>query len=358
MFERFTSRARHVVVLAQEEARGLQHNYIGSEHLLLGLLGEPESIAGRVLLMFGMSLDQARQDVAGKVGRGKKPMEGHIPFTPRSKKVLELALREAMALGHNYIGTEHVLLGVVRQGEGPAVEIIAERSGDLAKVRAAVLAAIPAQPASSGPRWSRRPDPGSLAVPGPGEELRTTPAADASLNAAVRLAGLRPVGSHHLLLAALSDPDSAAVRAFTAVGIDLGRARDALRDVDVTGTHDEPPEEAGRRTMIIRTTQDRLTIEAADPTLIDLARAAIEALADQGGDEPGTLRGDVPAAVSLGNVWQALRDSLEDIRRRATASAAGPATTATTPAAAASPATLADVTDVPDVTDEPKEPPA
>ncbi len=323
MFERFTDEARHVVVLAQDEARRLQHNYIGTEHLLLGLLGEPDSTAGRVLQQFGMSLDQAREEVLGKVGRGKRQLNGHIPFTPRSKKVLELALREALTLGSASIGTEHILLGVVRQAEGPATEIIAEHAGDLAKVRAAVFQAVPAQPAAPGPRWLRRPEPGAPAGPGPGAEIHTTPAADASLNTAAKLAGPRPMGSHHLLLAALSDPDSAAVRALTTLGVDLEGARNALREVDVTGTHDEPPEEAGRRKMIIRTAPMRVTVEIADSTLADLAAAAVEALGDQAGAD-GVIRGDLPAGVSLGHVWQAVRDSLEDVRRRAVSESGAP----------------------------------
>jgi ATP-dependent Clp protease ATP-binding subunit ClpA len=317
MFERFTPRARRVVVLAQEEARGLQHNYIGTEHLLLGLLADPESLAARALEGFGMSLTGARQEVVERVKPGKQSVEGHIPFTPRSKKILELALREALTLGHNYIGTEHVLLGIVREGQGPGAQIIAAHAGDLGTVRTAVIDLIPAQQTGSGPRWLRQPDPGS-AGPGRTAELLTTPAADSSLNAAIRLAGTRSVGSHHLLLAALSDPQSAAVRALATLGVDVDRARAALRVVDVTGTNDEPPEEAGRRHMMLKITQDRLVIEATDPTLLELARSAGAALHTPPGED-GEIRGDLPAAVSLGAVWQALRDSLEDIRRRATA---------------------------------------
>ena len=118
MFERFTPRARRSVVAAQEEARGLGHNYIGTEHVLLGLLSEPEGIAARALGPFGISLASAREEVAAKVGTGTGPMKGHIPFTPRAKKVLELALREALQLHHNYIGTEHILLGLIREKDG------------------------------------------------------------------------------------------------------------------------------------------------------------------------------------------------------------------------------------------------
>src|ERR687885_605145 len=117
MFERFTERARQVVVLAQEEARTLKHNYIGTEHILLGLLREEEGLAARVLESLDITVEEVRAQVARIVGQGDEVTTGQIPFTPRAKKVLELALREALSLGHNYIGTEHILLGLVRENE-------------------------------------------------------------------------------------------------------------------------------------------------------------------------------------------------------------------------------------------------
>src|SRR5437899_1639275 len=118
MFERFTDRARRVVVLAQEEARMLNHNYIGTEHILLGLIHEGEGVAAKALESLGISLEGVRQQVEEIIGQGQQAPSGHIPFTPRAKKVLELSLREALQLGHNYIGTEHILLGLIREGEG------------------------------------------------------------------------------------------------------------------------------------------------------------------------------------------------------------------------------------------------
>src|SRR5579884_2903355 len=118
MFERFTDRARRVVVLAQEEARMLNHNYIGTEHILLGLIHEGEGVAAKALESLGISLEAVRQQVEEIIGQGQQAPSGHIPFTPRAKKVLELSLREALQLGHNYIGTEHILLGLIREGEG------------------------------------------------------------------------------------------------------------------------------------------------------------------------------------------------------------------------------------------------
>ena len=140
MFERFTERARRVVVLAQEEARLLNHNYIGTEHVLLGLLHEGEGVAAKALEELGISLDAVRERVEDMIGQGSSaPIEGHIPFTPRAKKVLELALREALQLGHNYIGTEHILLGLVREGEGVAAQVLVQMGADLNRVRHAAI---------------------------------------------------------------------------------------------------------------------------------------------------------------------------------------------------------------------------
>src|ERR1700722_3402207 len=329
MFERLTNRARHFVFLAQEEARRLHHNYIGTEHVLLGLLGEPEGVAARVLQGFGMSLEGTREEVKAIIGTGKKAPAGHIPFTPRAKKILEYALREAVQLHHTYIGTEHILLGVIREGDGVGAKIMKQHSADLAPIRTAVLDLLmPGVPAGGprGRRWLRRfaaTGPGGAAEPEEQPELRTTPAADTSLSEAARLAGAQPVGSHHLLLPALGHPDAAAARALAALGVDLDQAREALRTADVTGTSDEPPEEAGRRQMLIRVTDDQVTIEATDQVIVDLGRAALAALGDKT-SPPGTIRGDLAESFSLANVWQALHDSLGVIARRATLPAGSP----------------------------------
>ncbi|MHB9111966.1 MAG: ATP-dependent Clp protease ATP-binding subunit [Thermoleophilia bacterium] len=139
MFERFTERARQVVVLAQEEARSLKHNYIGTEHLLLGLLREEEGIAAQVLVTLDVNLDEVRMQVAQIVGMGDEVAAGQIPFTPRAKKVLELALREALSLGHNYIGTEHILLGLIKENEGVAARILLEFDADSEKIRNEIM---------------------------------------------------------------------------------------------------------------------------------------------------------------------------------------------------------------------------
>src|SRR6201747_691869 len=139
MFERFTDRARRVVVLAQEEARMLNHNYIGTEHILLGLIHEGEGVAAKALESLGISLEGVRSQVEEIIGQGQQAPSGHIPFTPRAKKVLELSLREALQLGHNYIGTEHILLGLIREGEGVAAQVLVKLGAELTRVRQQVI---------------------------------------------------------------------------------------------------------------------------------------------------------------------------------------------------------------------------
>ena len=139
MFERFTDRARRVVVLAQEEARMLSHNYIGTEHILLGLIHEGEGVAAKALESLDISLEAVRAQVEEIIGQGQQAPSGHIPFTPRAKKVLELSLREALQLGHSYIGTEHILLGLIREGEGVAAQVLQKLGADLNRVRQQVI---------------------------------------------------------------------------------------------------------------------------------------------------------------------------------------------------------------------------
>jgi ATP-dependent Clp protease ATP-binding subunit ClpC len=142
MFERFTDRARRVIVLAQEEARTLDHNYIGTEHLLLGLLREDRGMAALVLESLGVSLESARRQVEEMIGRGQQAPSGHIPFTPRAKNVLKLSLAEALRLGHNYIGTEHLLLGLLREADGVAVQALAVLGVDLNQVGPRIAALL------------------------------------------------------------------------------------------------------------------------------------------------------------------------------------------------------------------------
>jgi ATP-dependent Clp protease ATP-binding subunit ClpC len=168
MFERFTERARQVVVLAQEEARTLKHNYIGTEHILLGLLREEEGLAARVLESLDITVERVRAQVVRIVGSGEEVTSGQIPFTPRAKKVLELALREALSLGHNYIGTEHILLGLVRENEGVAARILLDFDADSEKIRNEVIRML------SGPGSRRQGSGGGGGAPATGEGKKSS----------------------------------------------------------------------------------------------------------------------------------------------------------------------------------------
>jgi hypothetical protein len=171
VFERFTERARGVVVLAQEEARALKHNYIGTEHILLGLVGEQEGLAGQVLEALNITPASVRELIRREVGSGDEVTLSQIPFTPRAKKVLEMALREALSLGHDYIGTEHLLLGLVRENQGVGIQILLDLGADRDKIRRAIIDGLsaplgrPGRPASWTPpadhgRWTPPADHG------------------------------------------------------------------------------------------------------------------------------------------------------------------------------------------------------
>jgi hypothetical protein len=174
MFERFTDRARRVVVLAQEEARLLNHDHIGTEHILLGLIHEGEGVAYLALTELGISLDAVRAQVEAEIGQGSEAPGGHIPFTPRAKKVLELSLREALQLGHNYIGTEHILLGLIREGEGVAAQVLVGLGADLDRVRQQVVqllanaGASQAEQVAAGPSRIRQQAVTAMVAGGPG----------------------------------------------------------------------------------------------------------------------------------------------------------------------------------------------
>jgi ATP-dependent Clp protease ATP-binding subunit ClpC len=347
-----------VVVLSQEEARLLSHNYIGTEHILLGLLGEPESIGGQVLAGFGLTRDGVRDEVVEKIGRGKSAPSGHIPFTPRAKKTMELSLREALSIKHNYIGTEHILLGLIREGEGVAAQILRDHA-DLLEIRAAVLNAVSAtdpgeevegaEETNAVLRWLRqrltrhgtsvpfRPD-----LPAAEPATRGTPAVEAALQQAARLAGPLPVGSHHLLLAALEDANSAASWALGSLGVDIDELRNKLRAAKVTGTSDEQPEQAGRRQMAIEVSDEMLHVVLTDPVIVQAGKEALRAVSaraaaaakgaatEGAGEEPSNeepaggeaerasattnvIRGDLPDAAGLADVWLDLHTTLEII---------------------------------------------
>jgi ATP-dependent Clp protease ATP-binding subunit ClpA len=247
MFERFTDRARRVVVLSQEESRRLAHDYIGTEHLLLALVRIDDGVSGRALAAEGVEIEAARAKAEEIVGRGttSSPM-GHIPFTPRAKKVLELGLREALALGHHYIGTEHILLGLLREGQGAGCQILASLGVEFAALEARVKTMVGGQygagAAAPSPSFLRRIGFGrrggttDVAIWQPTPEQtpvvrRFTPdalrAATLAVAEAGRLGGAA-TGEEHLLLGLVAQGDGRGARALTASGVTLDRARDQV----------------------------------------------------------------------------------------------------------------------------------
>jgi ATP-dependent Clp protease ATP-binding subunit ClpC len=295
MFERFTNRARHAVVLAQDEARLLDHDYIGTEHVLLGLLGEPEAIGGRVLHQLGIGLEATRADVEAIVGRGGATPSGHIPFTPRAKKVLELSLREALALGHNYIGTEHILLGIVREGEGVAMQVLAQRGATAERIRPLVKLVLETAGAAKGAVAQSPP--------------RRTPGAEAVIAVAEQLAGAAPLGSHHLLEAMALVDDSLAAGTLGALGVEAEALAAKIDELGTEGTTDISPEDAAARQMELRLGDDEVTIVLRDGATLELARSLTAAVGNP-------VRGDVPTGSPLIGMWQANLLALQQLVER------------------------------------------
>jgi ATP-dependent Clp protease ATP-binding subunit ClpA len=228
MFERFTDRARRVLVLAQEEARLLNHNYLGTEHILLGLVHEGEGVAALVLDSFGVGLDTVRQRIKEAVGDSPGAGVGAPPFTPRSKKVLELSLREALRLGHNYIGTEHLLLGLVRVDEGLAAQILTQLgvpSTDAVRDRVTTVLREHGQTPTT-PGFT----PAGATVR---DRARMLASAEGSGDARV------PAGSHHYLLALLADATSLASGVLVGLGVTEDAVRQKIAELGTAGTSDE-----------------------------------------------------------------------------------------------------------------------
>jgi ATP-dependent Clp protease ATP-binding subunit ClpC len=169
VFERMTDRARRSIVLAQEQARELCHNYVGTEHLLLGLIEEGEGVAAKALVGLGISLVKVQESVETIIGRGAERPTSHIPFTPRAKKVIELSLREALQLGHNYIGTEHILLGLIREGEGVGSQVLVQHGAELTRVRQQVIKLLTMSGLSK--QWSDAMNPTEVRVAETGTEI-------------------------------------------------------------------------------------------------------------------------------------------------------------------------------------------
>jgi ATP-dependent Clp protease ATP-binding subunit ClpC len=233
MFERFTDRARQTLVLAQQEALGLRHNFIGTEHILLGLLAEGTGVAAVALASLGVGLERARELVVHTIGPSPGMGEGgKPPFTPRAKKVLELALREALGLGHNYIGTEHILLGILGEGEGVGAQVLIKEGHALSDVRAVVLSHV--QDAAS------PPSPQSASTAGVAKLTR----------AAIQVAQSsseprRVLATHHYLLALVDDPTTMAGQALARLGVTKERVDSALATIDINATSEAPPPTPG-----------------------------------------------------------------------------------------------------------------
>jgi ATP-dependent Clp protease ATP-binding subunit ClpA len=231
MFERFTERARQVVVFAQDEARSLRHNYIGTEHILLGLLREEEGLAARVLDSLDVTAEEVRAHVGRIVGEGDEVVTGQIPFTPRARRTLELALREALQIGHNYIGTEHILLGLVHEQDGVGALVLRELGVDSEMVTRHVVDVL----AGSGERESSaalgarlgppRPQPRARAAPGPPRFARDVRHVLAHAQQEARALGADAMGTDHVLLGLLRDEQGLAARLLDALGVTLAEAR-------------------------------------------------------------------------------------------------------------------------------------
>jgi len=301
MFERFTDRARRVVVLAQEEARLLGHDWIGTEHILLGLISEQEGVAAKALERLGISLTAVRAKVEAIIGEAcSGAPSGHIPFTPRAKKVLELSLREALQLGHNYIGTEHILLGLIREGVGVGAQVLVNLGADLSAVREVVIQQMSGyRGGPPGMRMNR-------------QRPRETPAAAKAAVEARRLAGSGAVSSQHYLLGLLQEEDSMAAKALADLGVSREVVEAKLAELEPAGTSDETPEDAGARRIGLRVEGRLLMLEIDDP---ELAAALETAMA---GRKVRIIRGSDPEAVLAGfpNLWTAVSRTVEDLTRR------------------------------------------
>jgi hypothetical protein len=294
MFERFTDRARTVVVLAQEEARTLGHGHIGTEHLLLGLIAEPTGVASVSLDELGYSLDGIRAAVGAALGHSTATSPGRIPFAPRAKKVLELSLREALQLGHNYIGTEHILLGLLAEGEGLGAQILAAGGPGLDAVRAAVMqklqtpAPAPGRPGFRGPRsWGFLGGTiGALRTPAEPPTWPQTAAAAGVHWKARASAGEAPVGTDDLLRALAGAEGSVAGKVFERLGITPEQLVGALDATSRAGTTDAPPP-LPAQSVSVREEDGKLVIEVAGEGIDAMRDAMLQWLREVGGHPPG-----------------------------------------------------------------------
>jgi ATP-dependent Clp protease ATP-binding subunit ClpC len=289
-FERFTAHARKAVVTAQEQARQLRHTHIDTEHVLLGLLDVPDGTAAKVLHRLGYDKETARADITAVAEPGSDELTGHIPFAPRAKKTLELALREAQQLQHSHVGTEHILLALVREGEGIGAQVLAERINPVGKIRAAVLAAVE----------------GSQDVPA-GPWPAGTPATEDTVSTASALAGGAPVGSHHLLEAMLQAENSMAARVLRELGVDSDAVAAKIDELDPETTTDANPEETAARRMEIRVVDDEVHLILRDPETVTIAKRVAEL-------SNGPIQGVGPVAGLFVPLWRSANQLLLQIQ--------------------------------------------
>ena len=299
MFEKFNSEARETVIRAQQEARDLGHNYIGTEHLLLALLaGRSEGVARQTLSALEIRHDRIRDDILAIVGPGEGAKPGHIPFTPRSKKVLELSLREALRMRHKLISAEHILLGIIREGEGMAAQLLTKGGVDLQRLRQDVVARIGGEPQGRRGRMRRMPDPRS--------SVMTRGGANVADRAATLAAG-GPVASQHYLLGVLEEEGSLAAKALAALGVTREAVEAKLAEVGTEGTSDEPPEAAGARRTSLSVEGDTVEIRIEAPALTQRLTALL------GAQQAAMLKG--PALPGSERIWKALDPLLGDVVR-------------------------------------------
>ncbi|MGH9225727.1 MAG: Clp protease N-terminal domain-containing protein, partial [Acidimicrobiales bacterium] len=278
----------------------LGHGYIGTEHLLLSLLSNEGTPARQTLERLGVTADATRDDIIGIVGRGEGAGSGHIPFTPRSKKVLELSLREALALKHNHIAPEHILLGLLREGEGLAAQILFKRSVDLLGLREEIIQQMP--PGESKRSFLRR---GARAT----DPLRPMTASAAQVGVrAAHLAGGAPVASHHYLLGLFEDDQSVAAKALAALGVTREEVEVKLAELGTEGTSDEPPEQWGARNTSLEAEGDLVTVRIGDADLAARVRDMFQSL------HVDLLRG--PQLPGADTIWMAVRPAVEESVRR------------------------------------------
>jgi ATP-dependent Clp protease ATP-binding subunit ClpC len=291
-FERFSVKARKVVVTAQEEARLLKHGYIGTEHILLGLLDVPDSTAAKVLEQLGYDKETARADIAAVAEPGTEELSGHIPFAPSAKKTLDLALREAHQLRHTYIGTEHILLALVAaEGEDAGAKVLAQRINPISKVRTAVLASLEGTQDVAPSPWPTG-----------------TPATEDTVSVASALAGGAPVGSHHLLEAMLRAENSMAARVLRELGVDPATVAAKIDELDPETTTDANPEEAAARRMEVRLADGEVHLILRDPATVTLAEKVTEL-------SGGPVQGVGPVAGMFVPLWRSTNQLLLEIQR-------------------------------------------